>query len=235
MALNHHFWRHIFEKDFAQQLTEIVVALEQRVLPGFEGIEAEAQAHSERLYAEAGALPGTGDEDPAALAQAAQDAGVDRYMLLRGIRQGIVNLFAASLYHAFEQQAMTFLRKELLHPTEKNDSGLFEMAELRKRLSADGIDVTSFRSWPVIDELRLVANTVKHAEGPSAEKLHALRPDFFREAGFPELGEWVIRWKPHVFQPLVGKDLYLEPKDVRAYLKSLLEFWEELFEAMSRI
>jgi hypothetical protein len=235
VALNHDFWRGIFERDFAPQLTEIVVALDERVLPGFEGIEAEAQAHSEKLYEEAGALPGTGDEDLSALAEAAQEAGVNRYMLLRGIRQGIVNLFATSLYHTFEQQALTFLRKELLHPREAKDSGLFEMGEFRKRLAADGIDVTRFASWPVIDELRLVANTVKHAEGPSAEKLHELRPDFFREAGFPELGEWVIRWKPLVFQPLVGKDLYLEPKDVRAYLKSLLEFWEELVEAMSRI
>jgi hypothetical protein len=235
VALNHPFWQRIFEKDFAQQLTELVQTLERRVLPGFDGIEDEAQAHSEELWRELSFTPGTGDEDPSALAEAAQEAGVDRYMLLRGIRQGIVNLFAASLYHAFEQQVMTLLRKELLHPEEANDTPLFEMGEFRRRLEVYGIGVTTFKSWSVIEELRLVANTVKHAEGKSAEKLHEIRPDFFRETGFPELGEWVIRWKPQVFQPLVGKDLYLEPKDVRAYLKSLLEFWEELVEAMSRI
>jgi hypothetical protein len=235
MALNHQFWRRIFEKDFAPQLREMVDALERRVLPGFAGIEAEAEAHSEELWNDITSAPGTGDEDLSDFAEAAQEAGVDRYMLLDGIRQGIVNLFAASLYHAFEQQVITFLRKELLHPIEANDSQLFGMQEFQKRLSSHSIDVTALESWPVIDELRLVANTVKHAEGKSAEKLHQVRPDFFRQPGFPELGEWVIRSKPRVFQPLVGKDLYVEPKDVRAYLTSLLQFWEELWEAMDKL
>jgi hypothetical protein len=235
MTLNHHFWRRIFEKDFAPQLRELVDALERRVLPGFADIEAEAQKHTDEVWEELGSAPGTGDEDLSDLAEAAQDAGVDRYMLLDGIRQGIVNLFAASLYHAFEQQVMTFLRKELLHPTEENDSRLFDMQEFQRRLSESGIDVTTFNCWPVINELRLVANTVKHAEGKSAQKLHELRPDFFRKAGFPELGDWVIRWKPRVFQPLVGKDLYVESKDVRTYLQSLVQFWEELWKGLDEL
>jgi hypothetical protein len=235
VALNHHFWRRIFENDFGPQLREMVEALERRVLPGFEGIEAEAQAHSEELWEQLGSAPGTGDEDLSDLAEAAQEAGVDRYTLLDGIRQGFVNLFAASLYHAFEQQVITFLRKELLHPTEANDARLFDMQEFKKRLTEYDIDVSAFKSWPVIDELRLVANTVKHAEGKSAQRLHELRPDFFRKSGLPELGEWVIRWKPRVFQPLVGKDLYVEPKDVRAYLQSLLQFWGELWVALGKL
>jgi len=234
VTLNHHFWQRVFEKDFAPQLREIVDALDRRVLPGFDGIEAEAQAHSEELWNEITSLPGTGDEDLSDFAEAAQEAGVDRYMLLDGIRQGIVNLFAASLYHAFEQQVISFLRKELLHPAEANDPQLFGIHEFRKRLLNHGIDVAALESWTVIDELRIVANTVKHAEGKSAQKLHELRPDFFRQAGFPELGEWVIRRKPRVFQPLVGKDLYVEPKDIRAYLASLMQFWDELWKAMDR-
>jgi hypothetical protein len=235
MTLNHHFWRGIFEKDFAPQLREMVDALERRVLPGFSDIEAEAQAHTDELWSELSQGPGTGDEDLSDLAEAARDAGVDRYMLLDGIRQGIINLFAASLYHAFEQQVMTFLRKELLHPTEESNSRLFDMQEFQKRLSDHGIEVTASKSWSAIDELRLLANTVKHAEGKSAQRLHELRPDFFRKAGFPELGEWVTRWKPRVFQPLVGKDLYVEAKDVRAYLQSLLQFWDELWEALDKL
>jgi hypothetical protein len=64
---------------------------------------------------------------------------------------------------------------------------------------------------------------------------HRLVPIRRSVTSFPQLGVWVIRWKSQVFQPLVGKDLYLEPKDVRAYLKNLLEFWEEIVEPMSRI
>ncbi len=232
--LNHHFWGRVFDEEFAPQLRGLVEALESRVLPGFQDIEQGAEQYSDDLWKQAGEMPGTGDEDMSQIAEAVTDAGVQRYMLLEGIRQGIVNLFAASLYHAFEQQVMLFHRKEVLHPTEENDTKLLDMREFRHRLSAYGIEVDKFRTWPVIQELRLLANTVKHAAGPSAQELHELRPDFFRQAGLPGLGEWVTRWKPRVFQPLVGKDLYIEPKDVKAYLNSLVEFWEELWVALSQ-
>jgi hypothetical protein len=42
-----------------------------------------------------------------------------------------------------------------------------------------GLDLSSLPSWPVIDELRLVANVVKHGEGDSAEKLRETRPELF--------------------------------------------------------
>ncbi len=65
--------------------------------------------------------PATGDEDPADFAEAAEQAGVSHYLLLDGIRQGMLNLFAAALYHSFEQQVMRFHRKQVLHPGEEND------------------------------------------------------------------------------------------------------------------
>jgi len=234
MTLNHRIWRPIFVKEFAPQLSALVEALENRVLPAFGGIEQEAEDHSNEVWERFMSMPGTGDEDPSEFAEAAQEAGVGRYVLLDGIRQGIVNLFAASLYHAFEQQLMLFLRREVLDPTEGDNSKLFRMEVLSERLQAHGIDVTGFESWPTIQELRLVANTVKHAEGPSAQALHELRPDFFRKPGLPGLGEWVTRWRPRVFQPLAGEDLYVEIKDVKAYLSALLEFWDQLYGAMSR-
>jgi hypothetical protein len=226
MGLNHTIWRPIFVKEFAPQLSALVEALDNRVLPAFSNIEQEGEAHSDEVWETFMLMPGTGDEDPSDFAEAAEDAGVSRYMLLDGIRQGIVNLFAASLYHTFEQQVMLFLRREVLHPTEENNSKLFKMEVFCERLLTQGIDVTTFKSWPIIEELRLVANTVKHAEGKSALELHQIRPDFFRKAGLPGLGEWITRWQPRVFQPLVGKDLYVEPKDVRAYRDVLLDFWE---------
>ena len=41
------------------------------------------------------------------------------------------------------------------------------------------VDLTQFPSWPVIEELRLVANTAKHAEGQSADQLRRIRPEIF--------------------------------------------------------
>jgi hypothetical protein len=42
-----------------------------------------------------------------------------------------------------------------------------------------GLKVKDLEGWSVVDELRLVANVAKHAEGDSATKLRALRPALF--------------------------------------------------------
>jgi len=51
--LNHDYWRRVFDEEFAPQLRGIVEALETRVLPGFEGIEQEAEHYSDELWKQA--------------------------------------------------------------------------------------------------------------------------------------------------------------------------------------
>jgi hypothetical protein len=135
MAFNHRYWRPVFMQEFCPQLRAIVDALDNRVLPGFEGIELEAETHSDALWKQGNSTPASGDEDLSELADAATQVGVNHYLLLDGIRQGIVNLFAASLYHAFEQQLMLFHRREVLLETEQNAAELFKASEFRKRLA----------------------------------------------------------------------------------------------------
>jgi hypothetical protein len=234
MVLSHQFWTRIFRHEFGPQLSAIVEALEKRMLPAFTGIEEEAEAASKEAWDAFMSAPGTGDEDPAAFAEEAEQAGVSHYMLMDGIRQGMVNLFAAALYHAFEQQAMLFLRKQILGLGDENNPKLFQMGEFQKRLKALGIDITSFSSWSKVDELRLVANTVKHAEGDSGQKLHPLRPDLFKH---PKSSVHILSFgkgMPRVFLPLVGEGLYASPTDVQQYRDSLIEFWKELGDAMER-
>src|SRR5262249_45467784 len=197
-----------------------------------DGIEEEAEAVSQEAWEVFMSAPGTGDEDPANFAEAAEQIGVSRYLLLDGIRQGMLNLFAAALYHAFEQQVMRFHRKQVLHPREENNPNFFKMHEFRKRVRDYGIDITTFSSWPKVDELRLVANAVKHAEGDSVQKLHSLRPDLFEHPQLKEFPALAIRGTPRVFQPLVGADLYVSLEDIHNYRNTLLEFWEELSHAI---
>jgi hypothetical protein len=64
MALNHQIWRPIFVKKFVPQLSALVEALENRVLPAFGAIEQEAEAHSDEVWERFMSMPGTGDEDP---------------------------------------------------------------------------------------------------------------------------------------------------------------------------
>ncbi|MCU1302008.1 MAG: hypothetical protein JWQ87_2292 [Candidatus Sulfotelmatobacter sp.] len=224
----------VFRREFAPQVRAIVETLEKRMLPAFAGIEDEAETVVEKAWDALMSAPGTGDEDPGDFAEAAQDAGISHYMLLNGIRQGMVNLFAAALYHAFEQQIMMFLRREVLHPREENDPRLFQMSEFQKRMNILGIDITTFLAWAKVDELRLVANTVKHAEGSAAHKLHEIRPDLFVPPQTAELGLALDKIEPRVFLPLVGEDLFVSVADAGQYRDSLLEFWQQLGDALER-
>lgn len=233
MNFNALFWSRPFQAEFVPQIKAIADALEKRVLPGFENIEEESKRVSEDTWKAFMSMPGTGDEDPADVAENAEQAGVSHYLLLDGIRQGMLNLFAAALYHAFEQQIMLFHRTEVLRLPEENNYALLTLSEFQSRLARSGVDIKTFSSWAKIEELRLVANAVKHAEGNSAKRLHTLRPDMFQNPHLDHLGVSGAR-NLRIFQPLVGEDLYVSLTDIHDYSATLITFWQELSDAMQR-
>lgn len=168
---------------------------------------------------------------PADFAENAEQAGVSHYLMLDGIRQAMLNLFAAALYHAFEQQTMLFHRREVLKPAEENDHTLLKFSEFQSRLARSGVDIKTFASWAKVEELRLVANAVKHAEGDSGVQLHRLRPDIFENPHHDQFGLSGARGS-RIFQPLVGEDLYVSLTDIHDYCATITTFWRELSDAM---
>lgn len=235
MVFNQPFWSVQFSRVFIPQIRALVEALADRLLPAFGDIEAEANRKTEEEYQRLGSLPARDDVDMGDLAEKAFDTGVAHYQMVSGIRQGFTNMLAAALYHTYEQQVMLFHRREVLELVEENDANLFKHSVFRDRLVVHGIDVKSFMSWPLIDELRLVANTVKHAEGDSASDLHSRRPDLFiapSVASLPFLGS---NRSPRLFQPLMGEDLYISLDDIRRYAEAIEQFWSELSDAMAQI
>ena len=108
--------------------------------------------------------------------------------------------------------------------------------ETRKRLLEDyGIDVATFSSWGKIEELRLVANCVKHADGPSCAQLKELRPDLFVPPFVKkETEEADLAFVGQVFQPLAGEDLYVSANDFEKYVEAVKGFWQEFAEAFDR-
>ncbi|MFZ0931512.1 MAG: hypothetical protein WAN11_23110, partial [Syntrophobacteraceae bacterium] len=104
-------------------------------------------------------------------------------------------------------------------------------------LKADvSIDVTVFPTWPSLEELRLVANTIKHAEGGSAEALRGRRPDLFIHPAARE-GEdsTATPFQSRVRKPLFGEDLYLTTDDFSRYVEGVITFWSELADAMEKL
>ena len=87
----------------------------------------------------------------------------DFYGMATGIVQGIINLFTAGLYHLFVQQLILLYRGQFNASPPPSGKAT---TTIKERLLQDcKIDIPTFSSWDKLQELRLVANVVKHADG----------------------------------------------------------------------
>lgn len=208
----------------------------EKLLPPFDNIDAESHIVEEKEWNRLGELPGTGDEDPATLAEVAGDAGLAYYEAMMASRQTILNTMAAALYHLFEQQVIAFCRHELVGLNEVR-TRTFNPREAIKRIKDKeylGIDCEKFASWEKIQELRLVADTVKHAdEGTSAKQLYARRPDMFVAPCIR--GDAILSSRSEqypIYMPLAGTDFYVIEDDLKHYCNTVREFWKEVLSPL---
>lgn len=233
------FWRRYFKSSFVPHLERTLDALECRILPAFSEIEEEATAVQRATHDEFMSRPADPDADPFVVsetaAEAAFEAGFDHYSGMQAVKQSLLNSLAAILYHAWEQQLLTFHRREVLRPEEEGDNQLLQLKVLQKRVEATGVDITLLPAWATIEELRLVANTVKHADGVSADQLKQRRQELFEQHGVDCNLELTIPYRRRVYKPLSGEDIYLTLADLRLYGRATISFWEEFADALDRV
>lgn len=228
------FWSHHFDRVFVRQIRAFERALLDRVLPAFEGLEAEAEALAKEEYARLGRLPGRDDIDMADLAEVAHEVGLAHYEQLTSVRQSMLNLATAALFHLVEQQLLHFHRRQVLHPAEENDRGLFSWNIIHARFADGGVILRDLPCWPPFRELELVSNTVKHGDGRSADELRQVRPEILVYPplrGDPRMG----RPAGAVHTPLTGDSVHVTPEDFQRYAATAISFWNELASAIRRI
>ena len=227
--LDGNFWNRYFEQVFIPRVNAFCDVIVKRVIPTFANIEQEAEELAQAEYERMGSLPVADDTiiDMADIAEKAQEVGIIYYETISDIRQAIINLGAVGLYHTFEQQLLFFHRRQVLHPSEENIKSEINIDELKKRLLGGGVDITSLKSWPKVDELRLSANSIKHAEGSAVEQLRKRRPDLFEHPVLKEQGLSALASSPSVYLPLAGQDIYLTVDHLREYEKAIISFWRE--------
>lgn len=237
MAINKYTFRWMYAHDFKTTVGYIVKTLNNKVIPSFDDISDEAEAVEEEAYQKLSMSFDPENDDPSKSAEEAYDAKISFYIMADGVKQGVINLFAAGLYHLFEQWFYKFHRRELLWPNGDDVTSLVSWEAANERLTKYyKIDIKAFASWPKVDELRLIANTVKHADGGSCHKLKELRPDLFVS---PHVEKDVhaidlVKLKA-VFQPLAGEDFYLSPEEFAKYAEAVMQFWDELATAFDAI
>ena len=223
------FWSRYFETIFVPQLNVFCDAVLTRVLPAFSELEREAEAAADAEWARLLGLPAgeSDDIDFGHLAEKATEVGFSYHEALAGVRQAVLNLTVAALYHILEQQLLLFHRMQLLHPTEENDTSLINLTEVMNRLLHAGVDLRSLESWSHIDEVRLICNAVKHAEGSSSEKLKSMRPELFIHPDHGDENGMLLSSPGPVYLPLAGQDIFLSVDDLEAYRSAIEMFWEE--------
>jgi len=145
---------------------------------------------------------------------------------MRDIRQGLINTFAVALYHRFEQHFSKFFRVAV------GDADISKVSrgahEVAKTFAAIGLDPKGLPGWSVIDELRLIANCVKHAEGESCGKLRLNRRDLFVKPPWSGEADQDIHDSyvpPFIQEPLAGEGLYLTEKEFREKADAIKAFW----------
>ena len=81
---------------------------------------------------------------------------------------------------------------------EVSDKGAIERFKIKV-----GLNMKTLPSWPLVHELKLLANVVKHAEGSSAMALRERRPGLFQ---LPQLKASGLGMSPaRVRKPLLGR------------------------------
>jgi hypothetical protein len=166
------------------------------------------------------------DEDPADIADDAQQKAIDFYETMFAMHYTIVNLFTAGVFHLFDQQIGTLLEDW----TGKRPKFPFdELGKLSiKDRAGNEVPFKSAPTWAKLDELRLVANVVKHAEGDSANKLRAVNDAHFKLPSVrgTELEKWF--GERMLGEPLMGEGIYIDKADYDAFVTAAVEFWKWL-------
>jgi hypothetical protein len=172
------------------------------------------------------------DGDMSVFAERAEDEGLAFYEVMFGLRQATLNLFSAGLFHLVEQQLANLCHDASFDTPPPKDTKLSVVA----RWYGDHfqLELQALPDWATIEELRLVANVVKHAEGDSAEALRSIRPELFRHPSTRNL--WPNNSPPvlPVRLPLAGDNLYITEELFRGYSQAATQFFARIasyFEA----
>lgn len=212
-----------------QDLDNYAKVFTDRVVRAFENVNVEAEEVRDEAYASACANSNPEWDDEASICEWAEDQGADFWITVKDVRQGVINLMVAGLYHFLEQHADRLMDDNGLPEPKAPQSQKYHFDRLKDHLKELKVDITGFASWSVVDELALVANTVKHGEGPSKEKLRKMNPNLL--AVQDPSGH---RGLPGTIRslPLEGQGLYLTEDDFCRYHSALVLFWDELAEAL---
>jgi|GEM_PF-1292253 len=208
--------------------------VDEHIIPMAGQLEAMADTVEQETYDELMSQP-AGDDysgDGSDEAEHAFDVGLSFYQNISDMYQGTLNLFSAGLFHVIEQQ-LADLTDDGAITVKRSETTLEKVTKWYQQHFQ--VDLTQFPSWALIDELRLLANTTKHAEGKSARDLRTIHPELFQS---PRLRN-DPKFPTPVFhiplsRPLGGDGLYVTGNEFRHYHQAALDLFDWLKQHFER-
>ncbi len=220
-------WVNLICRGYEDQINRFAKAAQER-MGSFRDIEEERTQIETDAHLELGKMHGYGDPSlTASLAGTYAEQARAGARAYRRTEQRVITVFAVGLWHFFEQQLAHFIRTELRDPGAPMENLDFWKAKVAA-LSKAGIEISAFRSYSGVDELRLVANCAKHGEGKSCAQLREQRPDLFQPQAERGGGVSGRRRRRDVLSPLIGEDVYLTPEGFKQYVTAIGAFWSEM-------
>lgn len=161
-----------------------------KINPVFENIEAESEAIAKERYDELGKCFNPDYHDASDFADDAWEAGLEHYEGMALMRYNTKLMWISTLYQFWEQQVRKFIYEEVTRTHQFIDKKGNEVSfkdfcsrgidDIKEEFLEFDQDIEKLSCWSKINELRLLANVIKHGNGGSATRLKQLRSDFFR-------------------------------------------------------
>jgi hypothetical protein len=210
-------------------------AVLDHILPSIPDPKVEGERAQKEAWETLISRPSDGSDDPGTFAEWAQEQAIQVYERLSNMRQTVANMAAVMLWQLMEQQMLMYHMHQVLNIHEeqevrgnkKHRDKMYRLGEFHSRLEIDGYSMKSLPSWSKIDELRLIANVVKHGSGPSLDDLSKLRPDLLEPPGIKDISLLVKHQPSWVERPAGGEDLFVRDADLVVFFDAAARLWQE--------
>jgi len=207
---------------FKKDITDIKDLFFERILPAFAYPEHEAEEYKKVLWNSLMKQSFDSDEpDPSDCVDYVQEEAINKYQLLLLMRYRTISMWIACMCQVWEQQLFYFVIEYVV--SDKNKG--FQFAKFVFEYYNQPFE--KMKCWAKINELRLLVNVIKHAEGKSEKKLRTIRPDLFTHNASCGLDLLKL-----YHSTLLEETIQIDEKDFIEYHNALVAFWDELPERM---
>lgn len=225
-----------FRKNLQQPYELYFQTYTDRISPVFDNIDQEAEEVAKDAYNKMMMSVGYENCDPSDYADDAWQFGINYYENVALMRYNTKLMWISTMYQFWEQQVRKFLYKEMTRNGHKAYDKKQKEIEYKNFCTNIGkikefflkfnVDVTILSCWDKVNELRILANVIKHGKGNASEELLKIRPDIFDSSYFSTN---LLDLYQTTLNDMV---INISNQDFETYANALIDFWGELPDRM---